>query len=285
MVKRKLGRGLGELLGNDFSDEQDRITQLDVKEIEANPYQPRREFDKEALQELADSIREKGILQPVIVRRTGSTCQIIAGERRWRAACLAGLTEIPAIIRETDDRDMAELALVENLQREDLTAVEEARAYEYLRGEYGLTQEEVADRVGKSRPHVANTMRLLALPEEIQQMLLDRKLTPGQARPLLSLATPAEQLAMARKIIREGLSARDIEKRLSGGKKEKPAGKDEPRVSEYLRSVEQELAVSVGSKIKIQIGRGRNAHRGTIVISFKNDDDFQRITDILKQKN
>ena len=285
MVKRKLGRGLGELLGNDFSDEQDRITQLDVKEIEANPYQPRREFDEEALQELADSIREKGILQPVIVRCTGSTCQIIAGERRWRAACLAGLTEIPAIIRETDDRDMAELALVENLQREDLTAVEEARAYEYLRSEYGLTQEEVADRVGKSRPHVANTMRLLALPEEIQQMLLDRKLTPGQARPRLSLATPAEQLAKARKIIRDGLSARDIEKRLSGGKKEKPAGKDEPRVSEYLRSVEQELAVSVGSKIKIQIGRGRNAHRGTIVISFKNDDDFQRITDILKQKN
>lgn len=284
MVKKKLGRGLEALLGETAEDGQERITLISADDIVPNPYQPRREFDEEALRELADSIRAKGILQPVTVRRAGAGYQIVAGERRWRAAVQAGLTEIPTIIRDFNDQDMAEAALMENILREDLSPVEEGQAYAELCSEFGCTQEEVAARIGKSRSHVANTLRLLTLPEEVQQMILTGLITAGQARPLLALRTPAEQISLARKIGKEGWSAREVEKFVSGEKKEKKAApKEETQAGEYLRSVEQELGLAVGSKVQIKIGKGRNAHRGSVIISFKNDEEFRHITDILNQ--
>ncbi len=285
MIKKKLGRGLDELFGEGFNEEG-KIVEIDVKSIAPNPWQPRREFDEESLEALARSIREQGILQPITVRRKGESYEIVAGERRLRAAVLASLEKVPCIIQTFDDRAMKEVALIENLQREDLNPVEEGLAYQSLMGEYDLTQEELGEKVGKSRSYIANALRLISLPEEVLILLREKKLTAGQARPLLSLSTKAEQIALARRIVEEGLSARAIEQWVSGKKAEKPKKKEkDPSVDAYLQTMERELGVAVGSKVKIQLGKGRNSHKGTISISFENDNEFQRITDILNQRN
>lgn len=282
MNKKKLGRGLGELLG-DALEETGRVMEIAIDSISPNPWQPRRDFDEESLKALAHSIKENGLIQPVVVREkeNGKSYELVAGERRWRAAQMAGLSVIPAITASYEDDHMAEMALIENLQRQDLNPVEEGLAYEKLMKDYGLTQEKVAEKVGKSRPYVANMLRLLELPEEVKDLLSSGKLTGGQARPLLALASDAEKVQLARRIVNEGISARKVEEIIRSGKKEK---EDKPSpASEYMKALEEKMGLSVGSKVRIRIGTGKNAHKGTISISFKNDEEFQRIADILNQ--
>lgn len=284
MNKKKLGRGLGELLG-DALDDTGRVMDISIDEISPNPWQPRRDFDEESLNALASSIRENGLIQPVVVRKKkkDGTYELAAGERRWRAAKMAGLTVIPAISKEYDDRSMAEMALVENLQRKDLNPVDEGMAYRKLMDEYGLTQEGISQKVGKSRPYVANMVRLLDLPEEVKDFLSKGQLTAGQARPLLGLESDAEKVQLARRIVKEGLSARKVEDIIREGKK--PKKKEDPPAAAFMKAVEEKLGLSVGSKVRIRIGKGKNAHKGTISISFSNDDEFQRIADILNQNH
>lgn len=283
MNKKKLGRGLGELLG-DALDDTGRVMDISIDEISPNPWQPRRDFDEESLAALASSIRENGLIQPVVVRkRKDGTYELAAGERRWRAAKIAGLTVIPAISKEYDDRSMAEMALVENLQRKDLNPVDEGMAYRKLMDEYGLTQENISKKVGKSRPYVANMVRLLDLPEEVKDFLSKGQLTAGQARPLLGLESDAEKVQLARRIVKEGLSARKVEDIIREGKE--PKKKEDPPAAAFMKAVEEKLGLSVGSKVRIRIGKGKNAHKGTISISFSNDEEFQRIADILNQNH
>ncbi|WP_296958582.1 ParB/RepB/Spo0J family partition protein [uncultured Dialister sp.] len=283
MNKKKLGRGLGELLG-DALDDTGRVMDISIDEISPNPWQPRRDFDEESLNALATSIRENGLIQPVVVRKKkDGTYELAAGERRWRAAKMAGLTVIPAISKEYDDRSMAEMALVENLQRKDLNPVDEGMAYRKLMDEYGLTQEGISQKVGKSRPYVANMVRLLDLPEEVKDFLSKGQLTAGQARPLLGLESDAEKVQLARRIVKEGLSARKVEDIIREGKE--PKKKEDPPAAAFMKAVEEKLGLSVGSKVRIRIGKGKNAHKGTISISFSNDEEFQRIADILNQNH
>ncbi|WP_297039918.1 ParB/RepB/Spo0J family partition protein [uncultured Dialister sp.] len=283
MNKKKLGRGLGELLG-DALDDTGRVMDISIDEISPNPWQPRRDFDEESLNALASSIRENGLIQPVVVRKKkDGTYELAAGERRWRAAKIAGLTVIPAISKEYDDRSMAEMALVENLQRKDLNPVDEGMAYRQLMDEYGLTQENISQKVGKSRPYVANMVRLLDLPEEVKDFLSKGQLTAGQARPLLGLESDAEKVQLARRIVKEGLSARKVEDIIREGKE--PKKKEDPPAAAFMKAVEEKLGLSVGSKVRIRIGKGKNAHKGTISISFSNDEEFQRIADILNQNH
>lgn len=283
MNKKKLGRGLGELLG-DALDDTGRVMDISIDEISPNPWQPRRDFDEESLNALASSIRENGLIQPVVVRKKkDGTYELAAGERRWRAAKIAGLTVIPAISKEYDDRSMAEMALVENLQRKDLNPVDEGMAYRQLMDEYGLTQEGISQKVGKSRPYVANMVRLLDLPEEVKDFLSKGQLTAGQARPLLGLESDAEKVQLARRIVKEGLSARKVEDIIREGKE--PKKKEDPPAAAFMKAVEEKLGLSVGSKVRIRIGKGKNAHKGTISISFSNDEEFQRIADILNQNH
>lgn len=284
MNKKKLGRGLGELLG-DALDNTGRVMEIAVRDISPNPWQPRRDFPKESLTALAESIKENGLIQPVVVRqKKNGTYELAAGERRWRAAKLAGLETIPAVTQNYDDRSMAEMALVENLQREDLNPVDEGLAYQKLMDDYGLTQEDISRKVGKSRPYVANMVRLLALPEEVKDFLSKGQLTAGQARPLLGLGSDAEKVQLARRIVKEELSARRVEEIIRQGRESKP--KDNPPPAEtFMKAVEEKLGLSVGSKVRIRIGKGKNAHKGTISISFSNDEEFQRIADILNQNH
>lgn len=283
MTKKKLGRGLGELFGDDL-DESGKVLDISTDAISGNPWQPRQDFDEESLKSLAESIKKDGLLSPVVVRKKeDNRYELIAGERRYRAAKLAGLLLIPAIVVDYDDRKAAEMALVENLQREDLNPVEEGLAYQKLMETYGLTQEEVADKVGRSRPYVANLVRLLDLPGEVLDFLKKKEITPGQARPLLTLKSEAEKTALARRIVKEGLSARAVEELIRGKKPAKP--KKEIQISGYVKELQDKLGLSVGSPVAIHFGRGRNAHKGTISISFKNDEEFQRIMDILNQEH
>ncbi len=277
---RKLGKGLDALFGESSGDKETEMISLSI--IVPNEWQPRREFEKNALQGLADSIREHGVVQPVIVRPKGNTFELIAGERRLRAAQLAGLSEIPALVRDYTDRETAEIALIENLQREDLNPLEEGLAYRRMIGEYRFTQEKMAELVGKSRSYVTNMMRLLDLCEEVKTMVMERKMTAGQARPLLGLDNAAEQIALARRIIKEDLSARRIEEILRAGKEGKrprPVNKADA----YIHELEEQLVMAVGSRVRIKVGKGKNSHRGTISIAFKSDKEFERITRLLKQ--
>lgn len=278
---KRLGKGLGELLGREVMEEKNTES-ISISLVVPNEWQPRREFEPESLNSLAESIKEHGVVQPVIVRKKDSGYELIAGERRLRAAQLAGLVEIPALVRDYSDQETAEIALIENLQREDLNPLEEGLAYQRMINEYHFTQEKMANLIGKSRSYVTNMMRLLELSEEVKSLLLARKLTAGQARPLLGLETPAEQIALARRIVEEDLSARRIEeilRREKDGQKRKPADKADA----YLRALEEDLVNAVGSRVKIKVGKGKNSHRGTISISFKSDKEFERITKLLKQ--
>ena len=280
MNKKKLGRGLGELLGDDYQD-TGKVLDLSVDRIVSNPWRPRQDFDESSLSSLSASIKKDGLIQPVAVRQKkgSSSYELVTGERRWRAAKMAGLVTIPAIVLDYDDRGMAEMALVENLQRKDLNPVEEGMAYRKLMDTYGLTQEEVSEKVGRSRPYIATMLRLLDLPEEVQDLLSSEKLTAGQARPLLGLGSDAEKISLARRIVKEGLSARQVEELARAGKPKKTKEKDP--ISEYLKAIEEKMGLSVGTKVRIRVGKGKNAHRGTISISFKNDEEFQRIAGLL----
>ena len=278
--QRGLGRGLGALI-DDFSapETQQEVTRLPLQKVEPNPNQPRRRFDEEELQSLADSIAEHGILQPLAVRAMeGGFYQIIAGERRWRAARLAGLKEVPVVVVEADDRTVMELALIENLQRQDLNPMEEAEGYRVLTEEYGLTQEQAAARVGKSRPAVANALRLLALPEDVRSLVEKGELSAGHARAVLSLPTPARQRAAAQKILTLRLSVRQAEamcKRLAAEEK-KPAPAKRPAVN-YIAECEKALTRRLDRKVRIVSVK----RKGRFELEFYGEEDLQRLYEAL----
>ena len=278
--QKGLGRGLGALI-DDFSvpAAQEQITVLPLQKIEPNPKQPRRTFDPEALQSLADSIAEHGVVQPLAVRDAGNGYyQIIAGERRWRAARLAGLTELPVVVLDADDQTVMELALIENLQRQDLNPMEEAEGYRVLIEEYGLTQEQAAARVGKSRPAVTNALRLLALPDEVRAMVEEGTLSAGHARAVLTLNSQRLQKAAAQKIIALRLSVRQAEamcKRMAAEEKPK---KEKPALTvDYVGECEKALTKQLGRKVRIVSGK----RKGRFELEFYGQDDLQRLYEIL----
>lgn len=278
-ANRGLGKGLGALLGDAAlrTDTSDNLY-LPISQIEPYANQPRRHFDEEALQDLADSIREHGIIQPLTVRRLSSGYyQIIAGERRWRAARMAGLREVPVVIIEADDKKAMELALIENLQRADLTPIEEARGYQQLIGEYGLTQEQVADRVSKSRPAVANAMRLLSLPDELLSMVESGKLTAGHARALLSIKDERQQLAVAQKVVNLQLSVRQTEAMCKKLLKAAKAPEPKPVEVDYLAECEKTLTRCLGRGVKIVSGK----RKGKIELEYYGQEDLQRLYEAL----
>ena len=280
-VKQKgLGRGLGALI-DDFSvqEEQGAISTLPLQKIEPNPNQPRKQFDEEHLETLAESIREHGLLQPLAVRDMGGYYQIIAGERRWRACRLAELSEVPVVIIEADDKKVMELAMVENLQRQDLNPMEEAEGYYSLIHDFDLSQEQVAERVGKSRPAVANALRLLNLKGELRDMVTEGKLSAGHARALLSLPNEKLQKSAAQKVIALELSVRQTEsmckKMLSDLKaeEEKPA----PLTVDYVGECEKLLTKQLGRKVKIINGK----RKGRFELEFYGQDDLQVLYETL----
>ena len=279
--QKGLGKGLGALLG-DFSDEpieKSAYQKLPIYKVEPNPDQPRRDFDEEELQALADSIQEHGIIQPLTVRELHSGYyQIIAGERRWRAARLANLTEIPVVIIEADDKKAMELALIENLQRQDLNPVEEALGYRSLMDDYGLTQEEAAKRVGKSRPAVANALRLLGLAPEVLEKVRDGSLSAGHARAVLVLKTEKKQQEAAQKIIALGLSVRQAELLCKNMSKEPTPVKDEPVLKvDYVAECEKLLSKHLGRGVKIVTGK----KKGRFELEYYGEEDLQVLLDAL----
>ena len=278
--QKGLGRGLGALI-DDFSvpAAQEQITALPLQKIEPNPKQPRRTFDPEALQSLADSIAEHGVVQPLAVRDAGNGYyQIIAGERRWRAARLAGLTELPVVVLDADDRTVMELALIENLQRQDLNPMEEAEGYRVLIEEYGLTQEQAAARVGKSRPAVTNALRLLALPDEVRAMVEEGTLSAGHARAVLTLSSQRLQKAAAQKIIALRLSVRQAEAMCKRMATEEKPKKVKPALTvDYVGECEKALTKQLGRKVRIVSGK----RKGRFELEFYGQDDLQRLYELL----
>ncbi len=278
--QKGLGKGLGALLGDfdEGSQEENGLKKLPLHKIEPNPDQPRRDFDPEELEELAESIRTHGVIQPLTVREMpNGYYQIIAGERRWRASRLAGLEEIPAVIIEADDKKAMELALIENLQRSDLNPVEEANGYDSLIREYGLTQEEAAARVGKSRPAVANALRLLSLCEGVLDKVRSGELTAGHARAILQLKSEKKQLEAAQKISALGLSVRQAEMLCKNMTREPE--KQPPIVLEvnYVAECEKSLSKHLGRGVKIVNGK----RKGHFELEFYGQDDLQVLLDAL----
>jgi ParB family chromosome partitioning protein len=278
--QKGLGKGLGALLG-DFDEEVSGNTPyqvLPIYKVEPNPHQPRQDFDEVELQSLSDSIAEHGVVQPLTVRQLDSGYyQIIAGERRWRAARMAGLSEIPAVIIEADDKKTMELALIENLQRQDLNPVEEALGYRSLMDDYGLSQEETASRVGKSRPAVANALRLLNLCPEILDKLRRGELSAGHARAILSLKSEKKQLEAAQKIIALGLSARQAELICKNMEREPAPQKEVTLAVDYVAECEKSLSKHLGRGVKIVNGK----RKGRFELEFYGQDDLQNLLDAL----
>ena len=275
-----LGRGLGALLGDDvLKAESTGSLYLPISQVESCSSQPRKHFDEASLAELADSIREHGIIQPLTVRKLASGYyQIIAGERRWRAARMAGLREVPVVIIEADDKKAMELALIENLQRADLNPIEEALGYQELMGTYEMTQEQAAARVGKSRPAVANALRLLSLSPAVLELVKDGALSAGHARALLPVKDEAQQLSLAQKVMALGLSVRQTEalcKKLS--KQAQPAKPQPPQV-DYLAECEKELTAGLGRKVRIVSGK----RKGRIELEYYGQEDLQQLYDALQ---
>lgn len=282
-----LGRGLNALLGDpEIHPSEEGTVTLPISQVEPGLNQPRKCFEADALDELAQSIRNHGIIQPLIVRRLSTGYyQIIAGERRWRAAKAAGLTEVPVIIMEADDRKVMELGLIENLQREDLNPAEEAHGFQTLMEEYGLTQEQLAQRIGKSRPAVANTLRLLSLPSALMTMLEDKQLSAGHARALLPLPSPELQCKAAEQVVHQQLSVRQTETLVktwmkdssTSVKQSKNALSDDWKLA--LNTLEKDLSGSLGRKVKI----AHHGQKGKIELEYYNVDDLEALLQALKQ--
>ena len=279
-ANKGLGKGLGALLGESAmqpSTQQSPLL-LPLQKIEPNRLQPRKSFNEEELASLADSSRQHDVIQPLTVRLLDTGYyQIIAGERRWRAARMAGLREVPVVIIEADDKKAMELALIENLQRADLTPIEEARGYQQLIGEYGLTQEQVADRVSKSRPAVANAMRLLSLPDELLSMVESGKLTAGHARALLSIKDERQQLAVAQKVVNLQLSVRQTEAMCKKLLKAEQKPEPKPVEVDYLAECEKTLTRCLGRGVKIVSGK----RKGKIELEYYGQEDLQRLYEAL----
>lgn len=280
MQKQALGKGLGALIPDlsALDDKEKRalgINEIELDKIVPNEYQPRKVFNDEKMKELAASIKEQGVIQPVIVHRAGSGYQLIAGERRWRASRLAGLKTIPALVKEATKRELLEMALIENIQREDLNPLEAAEAYKRLQDEFKLTQEDLAKRVGKERSTVTNFLRLLGLPKEIKQELATGALSMGHAKALLSLERVRDQMKATVMIVKKGLSVREAEAlatRLKNPPKEKKV-----RLSHELKSVEEKLKKALGTKVSITA----KSKGGRIVIEYYSAEELDRIIDMI----
>lgn len=290
MNKKRLGRGLGALLPSDEiniegSDVQSKIVEINIEDIEPNPYQPRKEFNLEQLQELSDSIKEHGIIQPINIRKFDNKYQLVAGERRLRAAKLAGLTTIPAIESEYDEQKMMEIALIENIQREDLNPMEEALAYRNLMDQFGLTQEDVSNRVSKSRSAIANTIRLLNLPQEIQDYVSRETISNGHARALLSLGEEEEMLRVCNKVICDNLTVRQLEEYIKEVKNKK---ENEQQKTDKLVENKDEEVLAAEARMKNIFGRPvkieANDRRTRITIDCQDFEDLQKVIKLLEEK-
>jgi ParB family chromosome partitioning protein len=281
--KRRLGRGLAALIGDDVieaaSPEESRgLRHLPIELLHSNPNNPRKQFREEELEDLSKSIREKGLLQPIVVRqRADGEFEIVAGERRWRASQRAGLHELPVLIRDLSDGETLEIALIENIQRSDLNPLEEARAYGQLLEQFSYTQQQLADSVGKSRSHIANTLRLLTLPESVRSYIEDGKLTAGHARTLVATDSPAD---LANKIISLGLSVREAET-LTRNNPATPTRKAKAAKDADTRALEKQLADAMGLRVEIK-AKGREG--GTLLIKYKTLDQLDGITHRLMSK-
>ncbi|HQD69956.1 MAG TPA: ParB/RepB/Spo0J family partition protein [Limnochordia bacterium] len=275
MSRQALGKGLRSLIPQSDTLNRNLVSQIEVDKITANPFQPRKHFDQEKLEELAESIKNHGVLEPIIVRRAGGEYQIVIGERRWRACQLAGLATVPAVVKELSDREMTEMALIENLQREDLNAIEEAEGYQILIDEFSLTQEEVARSVGRKRSSVANALRLLSLEPQIKQMVAEGRLSRGHAKVLLSVNPGKQRMSLAQKVVEEDLSVRQLEKLIQ--QKPKP-GKDKACRDPEVQMVQDELQRLLGTKVRVTYKRGK----GKIEIEYYSDDELERIIELLR---
>ncbi|MBQ3331530.1 MAG: ParB/RepB/Spo0J family partition protein [Ruminococcus sp.] len=278
-----LGKGLSAIFSENDTEDKNEVVSLKISQIEPNRNQPRRHFDEDALQELAQSISEHGVLQPILVRpMIYGGYQIIAGERRYRASRMAGLTEIPAIIRELSDSETMQIALIENLQRSDLSPLEEARGYQTLIDEYGFSQEDVARTVGKSRSAVANTLRLIGLPDEVKDLLEEGKLSAGHARALLIVEDDKAAVETAKKIVKDGLSVRETEKLVKKLDSAKPQKKksSERKVTAYT---EVELALTMALGTKVTVTENKNKKGGTLNIEFYDPEELFSLTGKLEK--
>ena len=278
-----LGKGLSAIFSENDTEDKNEVVSLKISQIEPNRNQPRRSFDEDALQELAQSISEHGVLQPILVRpMIYGGYQIVAGERRYRASRIAGLTEMPAIIRELSDSETMQLALIENLQRSDLTPLEEAKGYQTLIDEYGFSQEDVARTVGKSRSAVANTLRLIGLPDEVKDLLEEGKLSAGHARALLIVDDDKAAVDTAKKIVKDGLSVRETEKLVKKLDSAKPQKKksSERKVTAYT---EVELALTMALGTKVTVTENKNKKGGTLNIEFYDPEELFALTGKLEK--
>jgi ParB family chromosome partitioning protein len=282
MTRKALGKGLSALLPDEgplpVPAAAARALEVETDRLDPNPFQPRTVFAPAALNELAQSLRESGMVQPLLVRRKGDRYEIIAGERRHRAAQALGLPTVPVVVRDVPDDRLLELALVENIQRAELSPLEEARAYERLHHELGLTQEEIAKRVGKERPTVANTLRLLRLPKEVRDILAEGRLDAGHGRALLALERADEQIALAREAARKGLSVREVERRVAQARA--PRGKPGVRRDPNVRAAEEKLRAALGARVEIK----RRGRAGFLKIPFATEVELQRLFDLLARR-
>ncbi len=292
MASRGLGKGLDSLIPNAVGEAKTKKepvkqapetkgpeTIVKITKVEPNREQPRKNFDEDALQELADSIKQFGLLQPILVQDRKDYYEIIAGERRWRAAKLAGLKEVPVIIRNYTEQEIVEISLIENIQREDLNPIEEAQAYKRLLTEFNLKQDEVADRVSKSRTAVTNSIRLLKLSDEVQQMVIDEMISTGHARALLAVEDAEEQYNLAQKIFDEKLSVRDVEKLVKNlHKPAKPKKMDDKALQAIYQDIEEKLKQKLSTKVTVS-SKGEGA--GKIEIEFYNHEDLDRLLDMI----
>lgn len=284
-MKKGLGKGLNALFGEEIENKidsiervKDAITELKISEIEPNREQPRKSFDEEKIENLAESIKENGIIQPIVVAKGEKTYKIIAGERRWRAARKAGLKTVPVVIKDLkQNQKILEMALIENLQRQDLNAIEEANAFEALITEYNMTQDMVARVVGRSRPAIANVTRLLNLDERVQEMLIDNRISEAHARALLAIASKEKQFELACLIEKKGLTVRDVEMLMRQRRKKKMTKSEDI----FTKSIEEDMKHYLGTKVKVVTGAKDN---GKIIIEYFSNDDLDRIMDVIGMK-
>jgi len=280
LKKKVLGRGLEALISQELKEtvsEVERVKELNIDEIEPNPNQPREHFDEASLKELAQSIKKNGILQPVVVRRKGKKYELVLGERRLRAARMAGLNNIPALVRDIDDAGLLMFALLENLQREDLNPLEEARGYARLKEQFCMGDREIADILGKDRSTVVNTLRLLKLPKEIKDLLAEGKITRSHARSILALDDTEEQIALARRIVEEGVSVRELEIRVGGKARRKKRRRNAKARDPVILEIEDQLEHHLGTRVRI-VPRRKG---GTIIIEYYSDEELERVIEAI----
>lgn len=279
-MARGLGKGLGRGLDALFQDNQqdELVEEIQLSELRPNPYQPRHEYDEVALNELSESIKLHGVLQPIVVRKSIKGYDIVVGERRYRASKLAGKVKIPAIVKQLTDTQMMELAVIENLQREDLNPLEEAKSYQFLMDKLNLTQAETADRLGKSRPYIANMLRLMNLPQAVKTMIDEKKITGGHGRTLLGLKTEKEMIKVAEKVFAESMSVRELEKYIKTLNSNDDKVKKDKQKPMFLVKHEEKLKQNLGTKVEISKSR----KKGKIAIEFTSEEEFNRLIALLE---